>query len=75
MGQAVGDVGLELDPLLEIDQVELDLVGIVIQRDIGDQRVQETRLARPGLAGDQDMLRGPAAQVEILQLQKYKLIL
>ena len=68
VGQAVADVGLELDPLLEIDQIELDLVGIVIQRDIGDQRVQETRLARPGLAGDQDMLRGPAAQVQVLQL-------
>ena len=61
-------VGLELDALLEVDQVELELVGAVPQRRVGDQRVQQRRLAGAGLAGDQDVLRGPLAEPEVLEL-------
>jgi len=38
--QGVLGVNLELDALLEVDQVELDLVGRVAQRQVGDQRVE-----------------------------------
>ncbi len=70
MWQFVSDVGLELDSLLEVDQVELDLVRPIVQRDVGDQRVQETRLARPGLARNQHVLTRAAAQVQVLQLRR-----
>ena len=46
-------VDLELDALLEVDQVELDLVGAVAEGRVGDQGVQQGRLARAGLAGDE----------------------
>ena len=44
-------VHLELDPLLEVDQVEIDLVGAVVQGEVGDQGVHQastypTRCAR-----------------------------
>ena len=44
-------VDLELDPLLEVDQVEIDLVGAVVEGQVGDQRVHQastypTRSAR-----------------------------
>ena len=66
--QLVRGVGLELDALLEVDQVELDLVGAVAQRQVGDQRVQQRRFAGAGLAGDQDVLRRALAELQVLQL-------
>ena len=62
-GSSERGVGLELDALLEVDQVELDLVGAVAQGQVGDQHVQQGRLARAGLAGDQHVLRGAAAEL------------
>ena len=66
--QAAAGVGLELDPLLEVDQVQLDLVGAVAQGQVGDQHVQQGGLARARLAGNQHVLRGALAQVEVLEL-------
>ena len=54
-------VNLELDAFLEVDQIELELVGAVPQRPVGDQGVQQGRLARAGLAGGEHVLRGPLA--------------
>ncbi len=56
--QLVRGVDLELDALLEVDQVEVDLVGAVVEGEVGDQGVHQGRLARAGAAGDQDVLRG-----------------
>ena len=61
-------VDLELDALLEVDQVQLELVGAVAQRGVGDQGVQQRRLARARLAGDQHVLRRALAELEVLQL-------
>ena len=60
-------VGFELDALLEVDEVELDLVGRVVERDVGDQRVQQRRLAGAGLAGDEHVLRRADAEAERLE--------
>ncbi len=68
--QLVRGVGLELDALLEVDQVQLDLVGAVPQRQVRDQRVQQRRFARAGLAGDQHVLRGALAEPQALQLRR-----
>ena len=68
VGQPVVIVELELDALLEVDQVELDLVGAVVQREARDQRVHERRFARARLAGDQRMLARALAELDVLQL-------
>ena len=68
MGQLERRVDLELDAFLEVDQVELELVGAVPQRGVGDQGVEQGRLARARLAGDQDVLRRPLAELEVLEL-------
>ena len=68
VGQVHRGVDLELDAFLEVDQVELELVGAVPQGAVGDQGVQQGRLARAGLAGGEHVLRGPFAQLEVLQL-------
>ena len=52
VGQLVGGVDLELDAFLEVDQVEVDLVGAVVQGEVDDQGVHERRLARAGAPGD-----------------------
>ena len=57
-------VGLELDALLEVDQVQLDLVRAVVQREVGDEGVQQRRLAGAGLAGDEDVLGGALAEAQ-----------
>ena len=67
--QSLRGVGLELDPLLEVDQVELDFVRAVVERGVGNQGVKQRRLARAGLARDKDMLRGSLAQPQMLQLR------
>ena len=68
MWKFVGCVDLELDALLEVDQVEVDLVGTVVQREVGDQGVHHGRLARPCAPGDEHMLRRAMAQGEVLAL-------
>ena len=65
--QLMRDVSLELDALLEVDQVELDLLGTVPQRQIRDDHVQQGRLARAGFAGDQRVLCDPASEPQVLQ--------
>ena len=66
-------IDLELDALLEVDQVEVDLVGAVVQGEVGDQRVHQRRLARAGPAGDQDVLRGALPEREVLPLGRARL--
>ena len=66
--QAGAGVGLELDALLEVDQVQFHLVGAVTQREVGDQHVEQGRFARAGLAGDQDVLRSAVAEAQQLEL-------
>jgi len=61
-------IGLELDPLLEVDQVELDLVRAVAEGHVGDQDVQQGRLARPRLPRNQHVLGRPLAELEVLEL-------
>ena len=68
MRQLGTGVGLELDALLEVDQIQLDLVGAVHQGQVGDQGVQQRRFARAGLAGDQHVLGRALAQLEALPL-------
>ena len=68
MGNRGLGVGLELDPLLEVDQVEFHFVGAVAERQVDDQHVQERGLARAGLAGDQHVLRRALAELEVLEL-------
>jgi hypothetical protein len=65
--QAPPGVGLELDALLEVDEVELELVGAVPQRARGDHDVQQGRLARARLAREQHVLARAPAQREVLQ--------
>ncbi len=66
--QPAGGVAFELDALFEVDQIELHLVGTVVQRQIGDQRVQQGRFAGARLAGDDRVLRRTDAQPQRLQL-------
>ena len=66
--QLVRRVDLELDPLLEVDQVEVDLVGAVVEGEVGDQRVHQRRLTRAGAPGDQDVLRRAMPEHEMLPL-------
>ena len=68
VGQPVVVVELELDALLEVDQVELDLVGAVVQCEARDQGVHERRFAGARLAGDQRMLARALAELDVLQL-------
>ena len=68
VGQLEGGVDLELDALLEVDQVEVDLVGAVAERQVGDQGVHQGRLARSGTAGDEHVLRGALTQRQVLPL-------
>ena len=68
VGQLHRGVDLELDAFLEVDQVELELVGAVPQGHVGDQGVQQGRFARAGLAGDQDVLRRALAELQVLEL-------
>ncbi len=56
MRQAASGVDLELDAFLEVDQIELDLLGGVPHGQIGDEHMQECRLAGARLACDQCML-------------------
>ena len=68
MRQLVVVVELELDAFLEVDQVKLDFVGAVLQREARDHRVHERRFAGARLAGDERMLARAFAELEILQL-------
>ncbi len=60
--QFLGGVDLELNPFLEVDQVEVDLVGAVVERQVGDQGMQKRGFSRTGSSGQQDVLRGPLSQ-------------
>ena len=54
--QLMGRVGLEFDPFLKVDQIQLNLGRAVGEREIRDERVQQRRFARASLAGDQHVL-------------------
>ena len=66
--QLVVVVDLELDPLLEVDEIKLNFIRAVGEREIRDQRVHHRRLARAGLAGDEDMLARSLAELHVLHL-------
>src|SRR5438132_4343395 len=66
MRKSMGGVGLELDPFLEIDQVELNFLRAVEQAEIADQRVQQGRFTRTGLAGNEDVLSRSLTQLQVL---------
>src|SRR5262245_66319261 len=68
--QLVCGIGLELDALLEVHEVELDLVGTVRQGDLGNERVEQSGFARSGLARDEGMLGRAVAEREELALQR-----
>ncbi len=68
--EMVRDVGLEFHSLLEIDQIELHLVGRVPEGQIGDHDVEERGLAGAGLAGDQRVLGHAPAQAQVLQTRR-----
>jgi hypothetical protein len=65
--QVMRGVGLELDALLEIHEVELDLVRAVPQRQVRDEHVQHRGLAGAGLAGNQRVLVRALTQRQVLQ--------
>ncbi len=71
--QLVGRIDLELDAFLEVDQVQVDLVGAVVQGDVDDERVHQSRFAGAGTAGNQDVLGGAVAQLEMLSLGRPRL--
>ena len=61
--QAVLGIRFEFNALLEVDQVQLDFIRRIVHRQVRDQRVQQRRLARAGLAGDKRVLGRALAQV------------
>ena len=56
-------VGTKFDALFEVKQIVLELIGTIPISAGGDNRVQERAFARPGFAGDQDMLANTFAQL------------
>lgn len=70
VGEPAPGVGLELDALLEVHEVELELVGAIPQRPGRDHDVQQRGLARARFAGDQGVLAGAFAEREFLQTRR-----
>jgi len=66
VGQVVEGIGLELHALLEVDQVEFQLLRAIGQRGVGDERVQQRRLAGAGAANEQAMHGSTGAEFEVL---------
>ncbi len=56
--QLMLSIRLELDALLEVDEVQLHLVGREAKRHLHDEDMQERRFARARLARDEHVLRG-----------------
>ncbi len=67
-GRRVLGVGFELNPLLEVDEVELKLVGAVDQRRVGDQGMQKGRFTGTGAASGENVLGCALAELEALEL-------
>ena len=67
MRQVPFGVRLELDAFLEVDQIQLDIVGTVAEGQIRDQRVQQSRLAGAGFSGDHHVLRGARPEFQVLE--------
>jgi hypothetical protein len=67
MGELVSGVAFELDALFEVDEVELDLGGVGPEGEVGDEHVEEGRLAGAGFAGDEDVLAGAFSEGEVLE--------
>ena len=68
--QLVCGIGLKFDTLLEVDQVELDFVRAVVEREIRHQDVHEGRFARAGFARDHDVLRSASTEPHVLQFRR-----
>ena len=68
VGQGVGRVSFKLDALLEVDEIKLNFVRAVVQREIGDEDVHERRFAGTGFAGNEHVLRGSSPEPHVLQL-------
>ena len=67
MRQSVGRVRLKFNALLKIDQPQLNFVGGIPKRDVGDQRVKQRAFTRAGFAGKQHVLAGSLANFNGLQ--------
>ncbi len=65
--QAFGQVGVELD-LLEVEEVQLQLLRRVAQRELADQHVQQVGLPHPDVPADQSVVHPPDAHDEALRL-------
>jgi len=63
----VGGVAFEFDAFFEVDEVKLDLVWAVPEGEVGDDDVEEGGLAGAGLARDEAVLAGAAAECEVLE--------
>ena len=59
--QALGGVALEFHALFEIYQIEFHLLGTAPQREVGDDDVKQSGLARAGFARDERVLASPLA--------------
>ena len=69
VGQLVGGVDLELDALLEVDQVEVDLVGAVVQSArLVIRACIKVDLPDPVRPAMQDVLRGALTERQVLPL-------
>ncbi len=69
-GRCFVGVALELDAFLEVDEVELDLIGTAREREIGDDDVEERRFSRAGFARKQRVLARAFADGEVLVLRR-----
>ena len=67
MRQSVGRVRLKFNALLKIDQPQLNFVGGIPKRDVGDQRVKQRAFTRASFAGKQHVLAGSLANFNGLQ--------
>src|SRR5206468_8201605 len=66
MRQSMRGVRLELHAFLEVHQVQFDFLGTVVQSEIRDEGVQERRFARARFAGNEDMMGGALAKLQML---------
>ena len=70
MWQRVSRVRLELDALFEVDQIELNFVGPVMQRRVCDHGVQQRGFTGASLPRNQDVLRSAFAKPQMLELRR-----
>lgn len=70
MGKLGVGVAFELDAFFEVDEVELDFVGIGPEGEVGNEDVEEGRFTGTGLTSDEGVLAGAFAEGELLELRR-----